>query len=300
MILPDDMYNFGYFFDLHQSLQDLAQIAMPEAWKFAAPQSHTYNEETPILERYIKSLYRYLAISYNTEPNQLEKNRLIAFNGSWACFNTGLMTPFFESIYALFELNRRRDTRYDWVFKGFYPSSSTRLRSIGALPDRPYFGNCSHFHPEWDIRINFHHILQEGTNLQRIPEQIRQQNNLPLLLHAAVLYARSLASLDPSIIAPQLYCRQIQYLMPICLTDMEHCDLAMTLTPCDGYYFGTTCLTCEMAYINARILSRPSASWLIDLVRNEDHRHKFQYRMVYGMYPQSTLDNSTAHSIIHF
>lgn len=296
MILPDDVFDFSYFFDLYQSLRELAQMAIPEAWKFHSPQTPTYNEETPILEKYIRSLYRYLAISYNTSNSQAEKNRYFSMNGPWACFHTGLMTPYFESIYALFELNRRRDTRYNWVFKSFCPASSVKLRGIAELPEKPSFMQENRYHPEWEIRINYQHILQDGVNLQRIPENIRQQKNLPLLLNASVQYSRALASLDSSIIVPQLYCRQIQFLMPICLSNMETCDLAMTLTPCDGFYFGTTCLTCEMAYINARILSRPSASWLTDLVGSGETKHRFDYRMIYGMYQQASQDTSISPS----
>ena len=64
----------------------------------------------------------------------------------------------------------------------------------------------------------------------------------------------------------QGYQGRVQYLLPICLTDMEVPDLAMTLTIMDGYYLGNTCLTLEMAYLNARLLSRPVAHWLTDIV----------------------------------
>ena len=61
-------------------------------------------------------------------------------------------------------------------------------------------------------------------------------------------------------------CGGVQYLLPVCLTDMERPDLAMTLTIMDGYYLGNTCLTLEMAYLNARLLARPVAPWLTGLV----------------------------------
>lgn len=50
------------------------------------------------------------------------------------------------------------------------------------------------------------------------------------------------------------------------LGDAEQPDLAMTLTIMDGYYLGNTCLTLEMAYLNARLLSKPVASWLSEIV----------------------------------
>lgn len=60
---------------------------------------------------------------------------------------------------------------------------------------------------------------------------------------------------------------KIQYLLPIYLTRSDKPDLAMTLTDMDGYYLGNTCLTLEMAYMNARVIARPTAPWLKELVK---------------------------------
>ena len=59
----------------------------------------------------------------------------------------------------------------------------------------------------------------------------------------------------------------MQYLLPVYLTNMQKPDLAMTLTVMDGYYLGNTCLTLEMAYLNARVVARPMAPWLTELVK---------------------------------
>ena len=122
------------------------------------------------------------------------------------------------------------------------------------------------YNPEWPIRVNVDHILGDEENLSRIPAEIREVQNLPLLLETAVELARRKAVVEPSIVVPQGYQGRVQYLLPICLTDMEQPDLAMTLTIMDGYYLGNTCLTLEMAYLNARLLSRPVAHWLTDIV----------------------------------
>ncbi len=53
------------------------------------------------------------------------------------------------------------------------------------------------------------------------------------------------------------------------MTNPDHPDLAMALSTMDGYYYGHTCLTLQMAYLNARLLVRPTASWLRDLVEPE-------------------------------
>ncbi len=77
---------------------------------------------------------------------------------------------------------------------------------------------------------------------------------------------RRKAVVEAGIMVPQGYQGWVQYLLPICLTDMEKPDLAMTLTIMDGYYLGNTCLTLKMAYLNARLLARSVATWLSGLV----------------------------------
>lgn len=127
--------------------------------------------------------------------------------------------------------------------------------------------NGVNFIPEWPIRVNVDHILGDEENLERIPAKIRKAKNLPLLLETAVELARRKAVVEPSIIVPQGYQNRLQYLLPVCLTNMVKPDLAMTLSVMDGYYLGNTCLTLEMAYLNARMIARPTAGWLTDLVK---------------------------------
>lgn len=111
------------------------------------------------------------------------------------------------------------------------------------------------------------HILCDSENLERIPLKLRKAKNLPLLLETAVEIARRKAIIEPGLVVAQGYQSKLQYLLPIYLTNMEKPDLAMTLTVMDGYYLGNTCLTLEMAYLNARLIARPLAPWLASLVK---------------------------------
>ena len=83
----------------------------------------------------------------------------------------------------------------------------------------------------------------------------------------AVELGRRKAAIEPGLVVPQGYQNQLQFLLPICLTDMEKPNLAMTLAERNGYYLGSTCLTLEMAYLNARMIARPIAPWLTSLVK---------------------------------
>lgn len=86
----------------------------------------------------------------------------------------------------------RRNSRREWIFRGFYPSSSSKLRGIARLPDKPtFYGKLEMYHPEWDVRIHYQHILQD--NRDRLPSSVRELNILPLLLKTSVMYGRELA-----------------------------------------------------------------------------------------------------------
>ena len=50
------------------------------------------------------------------------------------------------------------------------------------------------------------------------------------------------------------------------MTDANIPDVAMAVARMDGYYVGHTCLTLPMAYQNARLLGRPVAGWLRQVV----------------------------------
>lgn len=244
-------------------------MALPEPWRFC-DNDHTYkNTENPILERYIQCTFRKLAVDYNNEPDKEKKQKIFYYENEFSCFNTGLYTRQYKEIYACFGRNHKTDTLLRWYFRGFADECSQLLRYVPTLPERPLSIlplHGIHYFPDHPIRVNIDHILGDSANVERLPESIRDARNLPLLLETAVELARRQAVIVPSIVVPQIYQQRVQYLLPLCLTDMENPDLAMTLRKMDGYYIGSTCLTLQMAYLNARLLARPTAPWLVSLV----------------------------------
>lgn len=267
MIYPD-LFEFAYIPNWYDQLTALAGIALPEPWRFRNPVIPPKNFDTPILEKYIHSVFRKQIIDFN-EENQPYPDAIFYLRNELACFNTGLMTRDYRNIYGCFTRNKRKDSMLDWYFRGFSDNASVPMRFVQPLPERPSYllpSNGLNYFPEWDIRVNVSHILGDPENIARLPQDIQNAKNLPLLLETAVELGRRKAAFEPGIVAPQGYQGKVQFQLPICLLDMEHPDLAMTLTPMDGYYFGHTCLTLEMAYLNARLIGRPTAQWLTELV----------------------------------
>ena len=250
MILMPDLFSFAYVPNWYSQLDMLAEMALPEPWRFKNPIYLTKNPDTPILERYIHAIFKKQLIDYKDERNPSSAADYFHIENEFCCFHTGLYTRRYKAIYACFDRNKKKDSLLEWYFRGFADELSPMLRHISPLPKKPSYYMTQYgvnYNPEWPIRVNVDHILGDEENLSRIPAEIREAHNLPLLLETAVELARRKAVVEPSIVVPQGYQGRVQYLLPICLTDMEQPDLAMTLTIMDGYYLGNTCLTLEMA-----------------------------------------------------
>ena len=263
MILMPDLFSFAYVPNWYSQLDMLAEMALPEPWRFKNPIYLTKNPDTPILERYIHAIFKKQLIDYKEERIPSNAERFFHIENEFCCFHTGLYTRRYKAIYACFDRNKKKDSMLEWYFRGFADELSPLLRQISPLPEKPSYYMTQYgvnYNPEWPIRVNVDHILGDEENLSRIPAEIREAQNLPLLLETAVELARRKAVVEPSIVVPQGYQGRVQYLLPICLTDMEQPDLAMTLTIMDGYYLGNTCLTLEMSHFAGRVVKRYGAT----------------------------------------
>lgn len=72
MNLMPDLFSFAYVPGWYEQLGELAELAIPEPWRFRNPNYYTKNQDTPILERYIHSIFKKQVIDYN-EERDLEK-----------------------------------------------------------------------------------------------------------------------------------------------------------------------------------------------------------------------------------
>lgn len=65
---------------------------LPEPWKFKRPSVETKNQDTPILERYIHTIFRKQGIDFNSAKDEAEAARYFHVENECACFHTGLYT----------------------------------------------------------------------------------------------------------------------------------------------------------------------------------------------------------------
>ena len=116
MIAPD-LFEFAYVPDWYGHLAELERLALPESWRFRKPSRETKNTETPILERYIHTIFRKQVIDFNSESDPRKADSIFHWENECVCFHTGLYTPQYKGIYGYFERNNFSDSLRDWYFE---------------------------------------------------------------------------------------------------------------------------------------------------------------------------------------
>lgn len=236
----------------------LAELAAPEPWGFGGGDSHK-SRDYPILTNYLN--HTFLRVQAQDKINYSPDKRR-------SCFNTGLQTKEGNDIYATFYWSDMAVAlnRTDWVWHGFYPAHSDKLREFEPLPDiATYIDDPSSlvFDDRYEFEIDKRHILED--NRERLP--LILQDNLTLALSAldgAVSMLQSRLRRDCMLATPHWYNNQVQLLMPLCITRTDTPDAVLVAERDDERrkYIVKTILTPQMAYINARVLRVLHRPWL--------------------------------------
>lgn len=241
-----------------QAVDQLAAIAEDEAWDH----SHEPSGGKPILDSYLR--YTFVRI-------QEEDKVSVSINGAYSAFNTGLVTPMQEEIFALFSANPVPD-RQPWQLIGFRKKSDrTLLENFGhSLPDLAnYFDDPSVllYDRRLQLHINIDHVIE---HIERFPEPLNANEFLARQsIQAAEVNTRSRVYRNYKAAIPQWYKdpqsehAKVQLLLPLCLRQPDRADLALVVDRIGDSYRGNTVLTLDMAYRNARLLARPDSDWLV-------------------------------------
>lgn len=251
------LWSFSYCPD--EKFDSLVRLADPEDW----------GPEKKVLKNYCDKTFQ-RAVQLDTPNGAFPDiagggDHLQVCKGAYACFNTGLYTPRYEGIFALFTPNTI-ENKQPWYLNGFFKESDGALRQVAELPERVSFIEDPIdlvYDRRLPIRANVDHILGDEQNRERIPASVRNlgESTVRRLFFGAVKEAEDRAAANYMLAVPQWYNGQIQLLLPIALSGDDP-DLALAIHREDGYYSARTCLTIEMAYNNARLIVRPEASWI--------------------------------------
>ncbi len=152
-----DIQKFAYV-PWKEILSETAELALDEEW---GPKGHT---DYPVLRSYLSNTYGRLVC---------EKKVLIAEDGSFAAFNTGLVNKYFEDIYMCFEPNNRPLQK--WKYSGTCIAGENELgkKIVEVLPCLPktacYAINLSDlvYDSSKQLFPDYEHIIKE--NIGRYP-----------------------------------------------------------------------------------------------------------------------------------
>ena len=259
------LFRFASLGPTNQWLDDLAAVARVEPWDEAraiGEPSEPSGQHKPILWSYLVYTFSRLDQEAKTSPDKI----VYGSDGSrkYACFNTGLVTPLQEEIFAFFEDNRTGVDGTPWKLTGFMRGSDKRL--LSAIPKHPklaqYYDDPSVliYDRRRDLHIGVDHILED--NLDRFPAFCQRVHLARTVLHQAKTDTQQRVYRNYKTAIPQFYRGTVQLLLPLCLETPERADLALVVSRQGESYRGDTVLTIPMAYRNARLLTRPDDEWL--------------------------------------
>lgn len=98
--METDLFEFAYVPDWYGQLEELEGLVLPEPWKFKRSSVETKNQDTPILERYIHTIFRKQSIDFNSAKDEAEAARYFHVENECACFHTGLYTGRYKAVYG--------------------------------------------------------------------------------------------------------------------------------------------------------------------------------------------------------
>jgi hypothetical protein len=281
------IFDFALVANWEERLQELARLAEPERWSYLRVPS---DNDLPILDSYIRHTFIRLA-----EQSRIEES------DTYACFNTGLLTPSQEEIYGLFDVADKYDSNKPvspknkkWFLKSWARAGDRVLTSFHQLPPLASYwtdpGDLV-FDPSLKVELNLDHIIRD--NLNRFPEELggkldaqgvptdidpagdedetadeapTTDQKIPLALRnaleGAMKHSIRLAQRSYRVAVPQFHHGKVQLLLPLYMRDSAGADLALTMEKHGGWYRGATVLYPDWAYRHARLLARPNSEWL--------------------------------------
>lgn len=240
--------------------EKLANLAKPENWNFIKKEfKGKYKQQFPILTNYLNYTFKRVQelglINYSKE-------------GDKACFNTGLQTKDDKDIFVTFYQNKKSEKldKPNWTFFTFADSYSSKLTTFRPLPEiATYIDDADDliFDTKLKLDVNYEHIIDH--NSDRLPSQLQANRRIALTsIKGAVESLKDKVLRNYKVAIPHWYEGKVQLLLPLNLTDDHAADLALVVDrdKAGNIYRARTVLTMDLAYIDARLITRPDRDWL--------------------------------------
>ena len=237
----------------------LANLAKPEEWNFRRSEFQRPGQHFPILVGYLNNTFL-----------RVQKQDRIAYSddNDRACFNTGLQTPNEKDIFATFVRNRnaRERDQPEWNLFGFFDSYSERLTEFRPFPIiASYIENPVDlvFDTSCIIEVNYDHLFND--NRERLPDVLKDNRTLAIsAIQGSLEFLKEKVIRNYKLAIPHWYRDHIQLLLPLNLTSEHEADLALVAEKDQSskLYRIKTALPMDLAYMDARLITRPDRDWL--------------------------------------
>jgi Domain of unknown function (DUF3825) len=159
-----EIFSYALFPKFEDNLNFLATaLTIHEVWSYSDPVKELREGNTsarfqfPVLRNYLEHTYRKL---------KSEDKIVYSDDKHYSVFNTGLVTPHYEEIFAFFEENRSNTKRTPYFFKAFVKESDREFLSIFSdnVPQAAnYFSEPELliFNPKLNIVKDISHIIDD-------------------------------------------------------------------------------------------------------------------------------------------
>jgi len=124
-------------------------------------------------------------------------------------------------------------------------------------------GGRSVFDTSYEFEVNYDHIFDQ--NRDRLPEILRDNRTLAIsAIQGSVQLLTQKIIRNYKIAIPHWHEGKMQLLLPLNLTSENEADLALVADKdkAGHIYRIKTVLTMDMAYVDARLITRPDREWL--------------------------------------
>lgn len=248
---------FAILSKFEDKLADLATLAQREEWEY---REHASPHPLPVLWSFIHYTFKRLKVEGKIAET-VDEDR----GQRLACFNTNLVTHNFETIYAAFHENAHEAEDEKFVLIGFFKESQHPITLFEKRPDAAnFFTEPAElvYDRSLELVCNVDHVVEE--RMDRFPEHYHDKPGfLATGLSIAIDRAKRRVLQNYKTAIPMFNRGRIQLLLPLCLDSPTKADVALVVGREGRVYKGYTVLTLDMAYNNARLLTKPDREWLV-------------------------------------
>lgn len=269
--------DWAYLGNIDSMIESLADYALDEKWGFEQDED---SKDYSILRSYL--MYTFYRL-------QSEKKVLENSDKGIAAFNTGLVDPTYEAIYACFSPS---SSGCPWRFEAFYKAGSKQWGKKLVASFDPLQRDVDHILLDNIDRLPEAFLAEElrgGSDAlealsravnadddaskkaaydelrEAVEDNAKVKRRLINRLDDAIELAQKRVEWNFKTAVPAFYPTKntMSLLLPLDLTENDRPDVALVVELMEsGAYIGQTILTMQMAYNNARLISRPDSDWL--------------------------------------